>query len=74
MNFSPDMTEVSFDGGLVVDGETFTVTLVLWDDGIGNNLGPADVFGTASVPEPSSTVLLGLGGLTLFWGRRRSSR
>lgn len=45
-------------------------------DTVSNNVGGAayrelDVFGIATVPEPSSTALLGLGGLALIGRRRR---
>jgi hypothetical protein len=50
----------------------FNVTLVLYDDGENNNLGPVDVFGTATIPEPVTAVLslIGLGSLTLITRRR----
>jgi len=71
--FNNDMTEVWFLDGTVAPNAIFQVELVLWDDGEPNNLGPADVFGTPSIPEPTSIVLMivGLFGLLAHGHRRR---
>jgi hypothetical protein len=71
VEFSPDMTEVWFLDGTVQNSEALNVTLILWDDGDQNNLGPADVFGTSSVPEPSTFALGALGLLGIGYRRRK---
>ncbi len=72
VQFSPDMTEVWFADGTVAQDEVFDVTLILYDDGEPDNLGPADVFGTPTIPEPLTAVLglIGLGSLALITRRR----
>ncbi|MGJ8656554.1 MAG: PEP-CTERM sorting domain-containing protein [Akkermansiaceae bacterium] len=65
-------------GGDVADANTIAtgVQSITWN--ITNSNTPSiaaefDVFGVATVPEPSSTALLGLGGLGLILRRRRMS-
>jgi MYXO-CTERM domain-containing protein len=73
--FSADNTEVWFFDGTIAAGADFDVSLVLWDDGESNGVGPADVYGKPSItiPEPVTAALaiVGLAGLGLFASRRR---
>jgi hypothetical protein len=74
--FSADNTEVWFFDGTIAAGADFDVSLVLWDDGESNGVGPADVYGKPSItsPEPSTITLATLCLLTLGMTRRRRRR
>ena len=56
---------------ILADGESFTLTITNTATGT-NKWDNIALVGTVAVPEPSSTALLGLGGLALIFRRRKS--
>lgn len=64
-------------GGALADANTLatgvqSITWTITDAANPSIAAEFDVFGVATVPEPSSTALLGLGGLALLLRRRRA--